>query len=463
MAEFMTEYFDPYQRLAIWRREILTRMNRFDELSALPEPNFTNLANENGAYVEVDSFFGTQNVADIASVNQAPVIGLRSQMFGNIAFTSEDVDHPVLDQLRQRYDLVTIAGEGPSFDRVRRVRDWLKSIFPHGIPLTMPAWNALLILDRAHRGVEQFICIHYSVSLVQCCLALGIPARMINVHRGISDSYRIGEEAEAQPPVDEHVVAEVWCQELDKWVMFDTDFDCDYSIGGIPCSSHDIHRAFVEGRADELTYHRGPHSEAFTAYGVPKVGPEAFFQYELPSYYAHVSILMRNDFLANPDGPVPIAHPVDDHTAPILWHRGSDNRLQPHLMGPVVVAQPWSNRTDVLSDGNYSTSWASDESPTEKSVTIRLAGPRLIASGAVHWAVHADVYHTSRDFMVDVLLPNGEWRRVHRASSDDERGLSAFVFEPVVAQALRIVQPVGGGSAAHPHRLWLSQVGVFAP
>lgn len=463
MPDFLSSHYDAYERLAIWRREILVRMNRLDELAVLPAPAFPNLAAEQGAWVEVGDFLGTANVADPSVVYAAPERGVASQRFGDIAFAVEDQDHPVLVELRRRFELERIAGEGTALERIRRIRDWLKSVFPHGIPLSMPAWNALFILDRATRGVEDYICVHYSVSLVQCCIALGIPARMINLHRGISDSYRIGDEALADPPVDEHVVAEAWCEELGRWVMFDTDFDCDYSIDGVPGSAWDIHRAFIEGRWSDIVCNRGPLSRAFTAYGEDREDTDQFFARELPSYYAHVSILMRNDFLADPDGPVTVAHPVDEATAPILWHRGSDNRLQRHLMGPVVVAQPWTDRTDVLVDGNIDTSWASSDAEGAKALTVRLAGPRLVAAGSLHWAQHACVYHSSRAVTVDVLTPAGDWQRVWEMSEPRERGFSAFVFEPIVATAVRVTQPPGGGSVGHPDRLWLSQVGVFAP
>ena len=55
---------------------------------------------------------------------------------------------------------------------------------------------------------------HYSVALIHSCLSLGIQARLINLHRGISETYTIGAEAQADPPVDEHVTAEIWSREL---------------------------------------------------------------------------------------------------------------------------------------------------------------------------------------------------------------------------------------------------------
>ena len=167
---------------------------------------------------------------------------------------------------------------------------------------------------------------HYSVALVHCCAALGIDARVVNLHRGIAESYPLGGEAAAG--VDEHVTTEVYCRELAQWVMVDPDFDCTYELRGKPLSAWDIHRAHLAG--ERVTSVKGPGAAAYDSLG------EDFYEVTLPSYYAHVSLLMRNDFISDPDGPVPILHLVDDATPPILWYAGEDMRLRRDMLGPAV-------------------------------------------------------------------------------------------------------------------------------
>ncbi len=305
---------------------------------------------------------------------------------------------------------------------------------------------------------------HYSVALVQCCLALGMQARMINLHHGISDTYRVGDEAIADPPVDEHVVAEVWCAELGKWVMMDTDYDCHYERDGLALSAWEIHQHVVNDELDLMTPRRGPHSQAFDAYGqrLPEV-EKTFFSAELPRYYAHVSVLMRNDFLTDPDGPVTMAVLLDEDTAPILWHQGSDNRLQPHLMGPVVVAQPWVATTPALTDGNLATGWASLDGEGEHVVELTLAGPRLVSRVALHWPEYRMRYRSSSVYVLEGRFGDGDWQRLVEVEGGDEAPFSVYDFEPHTVSSIRLRQAFGGGSAEYPHRLWLNQIELYAP
>lgn len=451
------------ERLAEWRHEILTRMGRHDELAALPTFPRYDLAHEEGVSVVVDSFLGTANPDDSADV-WFEVIDAASGKLATrtLPFAVESPEHPVLAELRRRFDLERIAGEGTDVERAIRLRDWIKSLFPHAIPYRMPEWNALLILDRGSRGVEHFICLHYSVSLVQCCLALGMQARMVNLHRGISDSYCVGDEAAVDPPVDEHVVAEVWSSDLGSWVMIDTDFDCHYERHGRAVSAWDIHRAFVEGKLGELTPRRGPHSASFNAYGEELSDDDLFFAERLPSYYAHVSVLMRNDFLSDPDGPVTVAHVTDEATPPILWHRGSDHRLQPHFLGPVVVAQPWRDTIPVLTDGNLRTGWASADGG-DHFVEVRLAGPRVLGRAVLHWPEYALAYRSSRSYRMEGRRDGGDWEPLVEVTDGPELPYVVHDLEPTILSAVRVVQPAGGGSTGYADRLWLNQVELYAP
>ena len=57
---------------------------------------------------------------------------------------------------------------------------------------------------------------------------------------------------------------------------------------------------------------------------------------------------MRNNFLSDAQGPIRIAHLIDDSTPPILWWYGEDMMWRRHLMGPVHVAKPYKQTTSVL-------------------------------------------------------------------------------------------------------------------
>lgn len=463
MPQEIVGYRDLQERLAGFRTEILGRMRRDDELAVLPGRPWQNLAAFDGALVTVDSFLGTLNTDRPRDV-YFPVRDARmgDVQTGAVPFAVEDPEHPVLAELRHRFDLEAIAGDGPDVSRAVRLRDWLKSLFPHNIPYRMPPWNALLILDRATRGVDNFICMHYSVSLVQCCLAVGMQARMINLHRGIAENYRIGDEAIADPPVDEHVVAEVWSSELGSWVMMDTDFDCHYERDGMALSAWQVHEAFTKGELDQIRCRRGPHSKSFTALADDIADDNGFFSRELPSYFAHVSVIMRNDFLSDPDGPVTVAHLVDSFTEPILWHGGSDLRLQPHLMGPVVVATPYTSRVRILTDGNDLTAWASADTPDTHQVDIALREAATVGRIGLVWPEYRGLYRTSRHIVIEAQRAD-RWEVLAESSDQAEAPFTLYEFPAVETTRIRVRQPAGGGHLAHRDRLWLAQIDVLTP
>ena len=288
---------------------------------------------------------------------------------------------------------------------------------------------------------------HYSVALVHCCAALGIDARVVNLHRGIAESYPVGGEAAAG--VDEHVTTEVHCRELAQWVMFDPDFDCTFELRGKPLSAWEIHRAHLAG--DRPTSVKGPGAAAYDSLG------DDFYEVTLPSYFAHVSLLMRNDFISDPDGPVPILHLVDDATPPILWYAGEDMRLRRDMLGPLCVAKSYTDKTPLLTDGNLESAWASDDTEREHWVEVSLPEETGVERIALHWPEWRNRLRTSTGYRIDGLV-DGSWQPLTEAQSNSERPWTVHDVEPSSLTALRIVQPPGGGSVEYPNRLWLSQV-----
>lgn len=447
------EYRGLEHRVTEWRRTLLERQRRLDELARLAGESYhdLNLAARPGTEVEVDSFLGTLNTEDPTLAYRRPselaVSGYR--------FAHEEHGHAALTELRQRFELDAVAGGGSTFERATRLRTWVKSLWPHRLPWRNPPWDTRVILDRASRGVETYICIHYSVALVQCCLSLGIPARVVNLHRGIAESYPIGLEGAVDPPVDEHVTAETWCEELGRWVMCDTDFDCHYVVAGEPLGSWQIHERVVAGRKDELEVVLGEGARVYT-----ETLGEEFYRGTLPDYYAHVSVLFRNDFLADPDGPVPVVHPVDEATPPILWCRGEDMRLHPDMLGPLVVAQPFTTHTDLLTDGNLETGWASSDEAVEHHLTVSLGRPTQVGGVVLHWPEWAGHWHASQTYRLETVV-DGEVETTLCVDENPERPWTRHALGGVGIDTVRLVQAPGGGAPAVPNRLWLTQLEVL--
>jgi hypothetical protein len=454
-------YESAEQRVAVWRRGVLERMGRREDLAFLPT---THGGLARGMRVRVDSVLSTRNTANLADV-YFDVLDCEAGRFrlGAIPFVSESMTHPTLIELRSRFDLDAVVGGDSDLERVRALRAWIRSQFVHRMPYRMPPWDALLILDRASRDVDAFICMHTAVSLVQCCRALGMQARVVNLHQGVVAGMLFPPATDSDVHVLEHVVTEVWLAEWSKWVAIDADHDCHYEINGVPLSAWEIHDEVVAGRSETLICVRGPNSAAFDAFGEPVIDRvDDWFQSVLPSFYAHVSVLMRSTFLSDPAGPVTVAHLTDALTPPILWYDGWDMRLNPYLLGPICVAQPFTPTTGVLTDGNFETAWASEDDPREHWIELELPEPRPISRIALYWPEYGGRYQTARRLAVSIRS-DGQWILLDEIDQETEAPLTECRFEPVRVDAIRIVQATASGSKAYPNRMWLNQIEVFAP
>ena len=438
------EYRSAEDRLDEWRRASLWRQRRLDELAQIRNPDYhgRNLAAQPGASVRVDSFLGTINSDDVDAAYAPP----EDVEAGGYRFRREDPAHPTLAELRSRYSLDEVAGAGDDLTRATRLRVWLKGRWPHRLPLSNPPYDGLVILDRAAQG-EAFICMHYSVALVHCCAALGIDARVVNIHRGIAETYPIGEEGAAG--VDEHVTTEVYCRELERWVMLDPDFDCTFELRGEPLSAWGIHRAHVRGEPVESV--EGPGAAEYASLG------HDWYEATLSTYYAHVSLLLRNDFVSDPEGPVPVLHLVDEATEPILWYAGEDMRLRRDMLGPVVVAKPYTDRTPLLTDGSLESAWASDDAERDHWMEVTLPADEPVGRIALHWPELRSRFQTSRAYRIEGLV-DGDVRTLLEVESNPERPWTSHDLEPAAVSPIRVVQPPGGGSPEHPNRFWLSQI-----
>lgn len=369
-----------------------------------------------------------------------------------LEFRYEDYGHPELERLRKKYQLGRkLDHSAIDIDRLIPLRTWLKGLWIHGQPLRLPPFNAHYIMERGMRGVEQFHCVHYSVSFVQCCLSLGIQARMVNLHRGIAEDCQPGQEQLHNPPCDEHVVVEIWSNDLQRWVVFDVDYDCHYTHAGTLLNCQEIHALLLAGKSDEITMCEGPLTQSEMK--------EQSLTKRL-SYFRHYSVLLRNNFLSDGSGPVPIAHLTDDQTEPILWWYGEDMVWRHHFMGPVHVAKPYKDETIVLNDGRLHTAWASNNSPTEHWIEVSWPEDVNISTVVIHWADRLGGFQTSTSYQIEVWEA-GVWKVVASLDSNTQRGWNVHDFPEVVTSKLRVVQRAGGGYVENPHIMWVRQVEVF--
>ena len=126
-----------------------------------------------------------------------------------------EFDCPEFEELRDKYDLVKIAGKGSDFARAKRLLHYLAPRLTHA------TWydnhiecNALRLLEYSLNNPEQGInCLNKSKILAECCLAVGIFARRVSIMPFSPYDF------------DNHVVAEIYDRSLEKWIMLDPTTD----------------------------------------------------------------------------------------------------------------------------------------------------------------------------------------------------------------------------------------------
>lgn len=134
---------------------------------------------------------------------------------GNADEIIYEFDCPEYEELRNKYDLVKIAGKGSDFIRAKRLLHYLAPRLTHS------SWydnhiecNALRLLEYSLNNPEQGInCLNKSKILVECCMALGIFARRVIIMPFSPYDF------------DNHVVAEIYDRTLQKWIMLDPTTD----------------------------------------------------------------------------------------------------------------------------------------------------------------------------------------------------------------------------------------------
>lgn len=134
---------------------------------------------------------------------------------GNTQDMIYEFDCPEFEELRNKYDLVNIAGKGSDFERAKRLLHYLAPRLTHS------SWydnhiecNALRLLEYSLNNPEQGInCLNKSKILAECCLALGIYARRVVIMPFSPYDW------------DNHVVAEIYDRTLQKWIMLDPTTD----------------------------------------------------------------------------------------------------------------------------------------------------------------------------------------------------------------------------------------------
>jgi len=189
----------------------------------------------------------------------------------DIAYSSYDFEyltpHHRVDRLLKQYRLDEVIAAGKTdLEKFALLRDWAHSQwlgwqapkYPY-----CPTWDPLDILETTKGNWGFGMCTHYGAVFAGCASALGYVARVLIV--------------------DHHCLAEVWSDELQKWILQDPgpsrEYDATYESRGVPVNAMEAHRLHENGTAHHLTVNKLPQDEKtkmtkswgslFARFGIP--------------------------------------------------------------------------------------------------------------------------------------------------------------------------------------------------
>ena len=182
--------------------------------------------------VEFDVIQEAQSIISVSAIHNERIVR------PSYTFAHQLADEPRLKILRELWRLDhVIQGGQTEFEKILRLKRWIRHQWENGWDRGtlqfVPPWDAMVVLELAGQKLSLGMCTHYSSTFVQCCLAVGITARVTIISC--------------------HCVAEVWSNDYKKWVMMDPGCDTDdgrkgtrhFERNGIPMSALELHQAYA--------------------------------------------------------------------------------------------------------------------------------------------------------------------------------------------------------------------------
>ncbi|MHC4713871.1 MAG: discoidin domain-containing protein [Planctomycetota bacterium] len=325
----------------------------------------------------VDSFYSSVNTGDENLITASPRGAAES---GHLSFAFEDLSHPNLKTLREKYGLADVIAPGKTeIEKMALLRNWVKLRWKHTIPRVFPRWDALEILELADKG-EKFYCVQSSLLLVQCAQAVGWQARKLEIHDHTGN---------------DHSVIEVWSNDFNKWVIMDPDFNAHYERGGVPLGALELRKAWLARRIDDIEVKRMD-------------CPYGFDANKGADIYLHFYIVWRNDFFGRPDAPIRLLHFTDEAAGAQVVDDGKLLFPDPQLFGPRYpyvdgapgYMRPFSLDTGVATDGDKDTAWVADNDGKAHFIELEFPTPRPVETLVIHWPRASDTYVASKEFTI---------------------------------------------------------------
>jgi len=219
-----------------------------------------------------------------------------------IVYSSYDFDyltpHYKVDRLvkENRLDEV-IAPGGTELEKLALLRNWVHSQWlgwQSGAYPFCPSWDAVEILETTKGNWGFGMCTHYGAVFTACASALGWVARVLIV--------------------DHHCLAEVWSDDLQRWILEDagpsSEYDCQYETSGSPIGALEVHRLHQAGKSHRVTLNQLAQYRSVKKVKMTKSWGSLFRRFGIP---------LRNNHLYQPE-PAELHHGYSQyHWDGYLW------------------------------------------------------------------------------------------------------------------------------------------------
>ena len=191
----------------------------------------------------------------------------------------------------------------PDLYRLWEMNNFVNGLWAHGeIPDTIDAdgFDVVRLAERARRDGTTSYCHAYALGLIQIARVFGYHGRLLS----LLDDGR----------TPRHAVAELWVPDLDRWVLFDPDFNRFYGTVDDPWDAVRIRDDYLAGNRPPTVPGRDPATVDY-----------AERRESLAAAYRNLEWHFRDDFWVNPYFP---GHPARSDFNSVIW---DDTRNSPVL------------------------------------------------------------------------------------------------------------------------------------
>ncbi|MCU0439975.1 MAG: transglutaminase-like domain-containing protein [Raineya sp.] len=162
----------------------------------------------------------------------------------------------ILQRLNIEYKIPElVAGSKNEYEKVLRVLNWVRQQWEHNGWNNAKTNNPIEILERVKKG-EKFRCVEYGIVLRNCLNAIGLPARTLGLMTRDVEKTKYGAG---------HVLAEVWLNDYQKWVMVDAQFDAMPMLDNVPLNAVELQSVIIEKKSFKFVNLKGDFSKSETA------------------------------------------------------------------------------------------------------------------------------------------------------------------------------------------------------